>query len=143
MHQGKRNRDTIKSVSGEIPAPVTKAKKAYHAPVLEQYGDLESLTKGVGNGSGDGTGGPMSMNTCWIAEVLYGVDDSRTLVLRRWLANTYSRTMTGSVVVALYRAFGKRVASWVRRSALLRRVLIPLFDAGVTAALRHYTLAAR
>jgi hypothetical protein len=80
---------------------------------------------------------------CWIAEVLYGVDDNRTHLLRAWLTRVYARTTVGSAIVALYRAFGKRVARWARRSALLRRVLTPLFDAGVAAALRHYTLAAR
>jgi hypothetical protein len=142
MHQTKRNGITSKAVSDEKRAPVTGARKVYRSPVLEQYGDLEALTKGTGTGSGEGTGGPMSM-VCWIAEVLYGVDDSRTLLLRRWLTNVYSGTTIGSVVVALYRAFGVRVAGWARRSSLLRRMLAPLFDAGVTAALRHYTLAAR
>jgi hypothetical protein len=71
------------------------------------------------------------------------MDDHRTLLLRVWLTRVYSRTAIGSAVVALYSAIGKRMARWASRSALLRRILTPLFDAGVTAALRHYTLAAR
>lgn len=142
MYPRNRNVDNSKALSDEKPAPAKKALKAYSSPVLEQYGDLEALTKGTGAGSGEGTGGPMSM-VCWIAEVLYGADDNRTHLLRAWLTRVYSRTAMGSVVVALYRAFGVRVARWARRSALLRRMLTPLFDAGVAAALRHYTLAAR
>jgi hypothetical protein len=109
---------------------------------LEEYGDLSALTMSAGSGSGDGTGGAAT-HVCWIAEVLYGADDNRTHLLRAWLNGVYARTTVGTAVVALYRAFGKRVARWTRRSAMLRRMLTPLFDAGVAAALRHYRLAAR
>ena len=143
MHLRKRNMDSSKPVSDEKPVPAKKGRKTYSSPVLEQYGDLDALTLNVGSGSGDGMGGPSSKNVCWIAEVLYGVNDHRTHVLRAWLTRVYSRTTTGSAVVALYRACGMRVARWARRSGLLRRILTPLFDAGVTAAVRHYTLAAR
>ncbi len=143
MHQIKRNVISSKAGSDEKPAPVTKAKKIYRSPVLEQYGDLEALTMGGGGHGNDAPGGFSFGVPCWIAEVLYGVDDHRTHLLRAWLNRVYCRTTTGSVVVALYRACGKRVARWARREALLRRILARPFDAGVTVALRHYTLAAR
>ena len=142
MSQSKREMTSSKSGADEKSVPASRTRKVYSAPVLEQYGDLDTLTKGGGNGSGEGTGGPMSM-ACWIAEALYGVDDNRTHLLRRWLNNVYSRTLSGSIVMALYRAFGKRIAAWTRSSSLLRRILSVPFDAGVAAALRHYTLAAR
>ena len=144
MHERKRNVIGSKAVSDDKPASTKKARKVYGAPILEQYGDLETLTKGPGTGSGDGSpwSGLMS-KPCWIAEALYGVNDNRTLLLRKWLAQVYSHTTVGSAVVALYRTFGVRVAGWARRSALLRRILSVPFDAGVAAALRHYTLAAR
>jgi hypothetical protein len=141
MNQTKRNVISSKAVSDEKPVPVNKARKVYRSPVLEQYGDLGALTRGGGGHGNDAPGG--FTKVCWIAEVLYGPDDHRTLVLRKWLTSVYSRTTIGSAVVALYRASGERVARWARRSALLRRMLTPLFDAGVTAALRHYSLAAR
>ena len=131
-----------KSTVSRNPAPAQKARKTYGTPVLEEYGDLGALTLSVGAGSGDGAGGASSM-TCWIAEALYGVDDHRTHLLRKWLNTVYSRTLVGSVVMAMYRAFGVRIAGWTRRSAMLRRILAVPFDAGVAAALRHYTLAAR
>lgn len=143
MHSRNRNVDNGKAMSDEKPASAKMARKVYNSPVLEQYGDLGALTMGGSGAGADVPGaGPNSM-MCWIAEALYGVDDNRTHLLRKWLNNVYSRTTIGSAVVALYRAFGERVAGWARRSALLRRMLTPLFDAGVSAALRHYTLAAR
>ena len=143
MRQTKRNVASRKSLSNAKPAPAKKTRKLYSSPVLELYGDLDALTLAVGNGSGDGMGGTSSRNPCWIAEVLYGADDHRTRLLRAWLTRVYSRTTMGSAVVALYRACGERVARWARRSALLRRMLTPVFDAGVAAALRHYALLAR
>lgn len=142
MHHKKQQVPDSKSTVSENPAPAQKARKAYSTPVLEQYGDLDALTLSNPGGSGDGMGGPNSMS-CWIAEALYGVNDHRTHLLRKWLNTVYSRTLVGSVVMAMYRAFGVRIAGWTRRSAMLRRILAVPFDAGVTAALRHYTLAAR
>ncbi|MBI3404839.1 MAG: hypothetical protein HY046_05230 [Acidobacteria bacterium] len=144
MQQRKRNAESSKPKVDKQPAAIKKARKTYRSPVLEQYGDLDALTLSVGSGSGDGMGGASSKNTpCWIAEVLYGVNDPRTRMLRTWLTRVYCRTTKGAAIVALYRACGERVARWARRSALLRRMLTPLFDAGVAAALRHYALAAR
>lgn len=133
----------LSKVLDEKAAPAQRAKKNYQTPVLEQYGDLDTLTKGGGGAGNDGAGaGTMSM-ACWIAEALYGVDDHRTHLLRKWLNTVYSRTLVGAVVMSMYRAFGVRIAGWTRRSAMLRRVLSVPFDAGVATALRHYTLAAR
>lgn len=143
MRESKPRTTHSRSVSDTRPAPAGRTRKVYHAPVLEEYGDLDDLTLANGNGSGDGAGGAMSKNPCWIAEVLYGVDDHRTHLLRAWLTGVYARTAVGAPVVALYRVCGERVAGWARRSAVLRRLLTPLFDGGVAAALRHYTLAAR
>ena len=142
MNHKKQQVPDGKSTVNENPAPAQKARKAYSTPVLEQYGDLDALTLSAGAGSGDGMGGAASM-TCWIAEALYGVNDNRTHLLRRWLNREYARTLPGAAVMAMYRAFGKPIAGWARRSAVLRRLLMPLFDAGVAAALRHYALAAR
>lgn len=143
MHKIKWNASGTKEVSGDNAAPAEKSRKAYDPPVLEQYGDLDALTMGGHASAADANSVGTTTKVCWVAEVLYGVDDSRTLLLRRWLNDVYCRTTIGSVIVALYRAFGVRVAVWTRRSALLRRTLSVPFDAGVAAALRHYTLAAR
>jgi hypothetical protein len=132
-------------LENNTPALAAKSRKPYSPPALEQYGDLDALTHGgMSNNPNDGgPGGPATKLPCWIAEVLYGADDPRTRLLRTWLVRVYSHTAVGAPVVALYRACGQRVARWASRSALLRRMLTPFFDAGVAAALRHYTLAAR
>ena len=118
---------------------VNREKRPYEAPKLLEYGELQKLTRGVDNGSGDS--GPSSLSTkapCWIAEVLYGENDPRTHVLRAWLNREYSQTAVGAVVVAIYRAVGQRVAALARSSAVLCRVLRPLFDCGLRRAQRHY-----
>jgi hypothetical protein len=129
--------------AGKKSSPGNRKKKIYRPPALQHFGSIDALTLGGQGGAGDAHGGPNTKTPCWIAEVLYGVDDHRTHLLRSWLNGVYARTTIGSAVVAVYRACGERVARWVRRSALLRRMLTPLFDAGVAAALRHYTFAAR
>ena len=75
---------------------------------------------------------------CWIAEVLYGADDPRTHLLRMWLVDVYSKTAVGSIVVALYKLFGRELSTLVRRSSLLRRMLRPVFEAGLVRAHRHF-----
>lgn len=73
---------------------------------------------------------------CWIAEAIYGVDDPRTHLVRLWLNVEFVKSTTGRMVMALYLRFGQRVASWVRRSTLLKHALKPLFDRGLKNAIR-------
>jgi len=65
---------------------------------------------------------------CWIAEAIYGVDDMRTFVLRRYLNGPFCQHLSGRLVMALYRAVGRQVAWLARRSALLRGAFRPLFE---------------
>ena len=110
-------------------------KKPYSAPRLVKYGDLRQLTRGGTGRRRDGTG---RTRICWIAEVLYGADDPRTHLLRMWLVDVYSKTAIGSIVVALYKLFGRELSALVRRSSLLRQMLRPVFDAGLVRAHRHF-----
>lgn len=73
---------------------------------------------------------------CWIAEVLYGVDDPRTHLLRSWLNDEFKRTRFGRAVMWLYRKYGARVAVRVKRSRFLRAILTPLFELALSAAYR-------
>ncbi len=120
----------------------TSSRKPYSSPRLVAYGNLEQLTKAKPGRAVEGSGHTPKVPSCWIAEVLYGADDPRTHLLRSWLTQVYSVTCVGSVVVYLYIVFGRQVAPMVRRSSLLRGALQPLFDAGVSRALRDYCLHA-
>ena len=86
---------------------VPKPKKPYSAPRLVKYGDLRQLTRGGHGRFADAGGSGSNTRICWIAEVLFGADDPRTHLLRMWLVDVYSKTAIGSIVVALYKLFGR------------------------------------
>lgn len=68
---------------------------------------------------------------CWIAAVVFDEDfisGPRVNLVRNWLVNTYEKTFTGSLVVGLYRKYGKQVAEVVKKSSLLKRGFKTLFD---------------
>ena len=115
-----------------------KPKKPYSAPRLVKYGDLQQLTRGGNGRLADAGGSGTHTKICWIAEVLFGADDPRTHLLRMWLVDVYSKTAIGSIVVALYKLFGRELSVLVRRSSLLRGILRPLFEAGVVKAHKHF-----
>jgi hypothetical protein len=114
-----------------------EAKKPYSAPRLVKYGDLRQLTRG-GRGRRGDAGPGTHTRICWIAEALYGAADPRTHLLRMWLVDVYSKTAIGSIVVALYKLFGRELSALVRRSSLLRRLVRPVFEAGLVRAHRHF-----
>ncbi len=122
----------------------SRAKRPYEPPKLVEYGDLQKLTRNGQNGSGDAenNGHPNQTKPCWFAEVLYGVDDPRTQLLRAWLTQVYVHSTAGWAVVGVYCAGGRQVAAWARRSAILRGMLRPLFERGLRRAQAHYMSAA-
>jgi hypothetical protein len=126
----------VKTREGKLARNSPTPKKPYSAPRLVKYGDLRQLTRGSHGRRADRSVTPS--RPCWIAEVLYGTDDPRTHLLRIWLVDVYSKTAVGSVVVAVYRRFGRELSVLVRRSSLLRGVLHPVFEAGLVRAQRHF-----
>jgi hypothetical protein len=121
---------------------IPRSKTPYSAPRLVIYGNLHQLTQAKPGRSAEGHGITPRVPPCWIAEVLYGVDDARTHLLRSWLTQVYIGTLAGSVVVQLYMACGRQIAGLAARSSFLRGILRPLFDAALTRALRDYRLLA-
>jgi len=75
---------------------------------------------------------------CWIAEAIYGVDDTRTHLVRAWLNGPFGETLIGSAVMATYGATGQEIAAVARRSSLLRAALKPLFDCALRNAMQRY-----
>ncbi len=128
--------DLLKTRENALAQNTSKPKKPYSAPRLVKYGDLQQLTRGSHGKKSDGVTSPTK--PCWIAEVLYGPDDPRTHILRIWLVDVYSETSVGSIVVAVYRRFGRGLSAVVRRSSLLREILRPVFEAGLVRAHRHF-----
>jgi hypothetical protein len=101
-------------------------RKPYTTPKLVSYGHVKDIVQTGGGGMGDGTG--TSKTTCWVAEALYGVDDSRTLVLRSWMLAVHAGKRRGWLFVELYRRFGQTVARLIHSGWLPRPVLLPLFN---------------
>jgi hypothetical protein len=124
-----------------LPPYQGAGKKKYKSPQLVCYGSVAQLTKGGGgNGVDGGPNGPHTKH-CWIAEVIYGVDEARTQLVRAWLSERYERREPWSlVVVLLYRRFGQRIAAFLRSSPGFKSVFRPLFDLAVRRA--HRELAA-
>jgi hypothetical protein len=126
----------VKTREGKLAHDAPEPKKPYSAPRLVKYGDLRQLTRGGRGRRLDATGSRTRI--CWIAEVLYGAADPRTHLLRMWLVDVYSKTATGSIVVALYKLLGRQLSTLARRSSLLRGILRPLFEAGLVRAYKHF-----
>lgn len=91
---------------------------------------IKDLAGGAASGAAAANGG-----NCWIAAAVYdGWNDPRTIDVRRWLNEEFTKTFTGKLVMATYGAVGREVAWFVRRSALLRALFRPLFDKALARA---------
>lgn len=77
--------------------------------------------------------GSAGIKACWIAEAMWGMDDGRTHLLRRWLNEVWAEySPLGARIMSLYRRFGQRLAK--RRCAVV--VLWPLFHLALWRARR-------
>jgi hypothetical protein len=104
------------------------------------YQNFMDTTQGINNtaqayaaikGAGGGGGGM----GCWIAAALYGGwDDPRTIDVRHWLNTEFVKQPIGRAVMKLYLRFGERIAEMVKRSAVVRAILRPLFDLALRKA---------
>jgi hypothetical protein len=116
-------------------------RKPYSPPRLVSYGHVKDLVQGGTGMMNDGLGHPSK--NCWIAEVLYGIDDARTLLLRSSLTIVYNERRPGWIFVALYRRFGRATAALIHRGVLPRWAFRPLFDMLLGRALADAAHAVR
>lgn len=65
---------------------------------------------------------------CWIAEAVYGVDDLRTHLLRKYLNTEFKQTLKGKIIMFVYLHIGKFVAYFVKRSKILKSIFKHIFD---------------
>lgn len=95
-------------------------------------GMLGSLTGGLGDifGSALGAGGALG---CWVAEMLWGKRDDRTLAMRFWLL-TAPKSLAWRMFAALYMRFGQRVAIYARDRRSLKWILRLLLGRGLVHA---------
>lgn len=77
---------------------------------------------------------------CWIAEAVYGNNNSSTHLVRAWLNGPFRSTFLGSAVMKAYVAIGKPVAKLVRCSRFLRAAFKPLLDCALRKANKRYPL---
>lgn len=97
---------------------------------------IGGLTGMAGQALGSGGALTKGNGPCHIAEVLWGVDDARTHLLRRWLREEYGTRGIGRIVVATYARHGARVAAWLRRWPWMQAAIQPLFDSGLLRAMQ-------
>lgn len=72
---------------------------------------------------------------CWIAAELYGGwFEPRTQEVRRWIFGEFSKSVHGFLICSLYTWCGERVAGYIRRWPILRRVFLPIFNAALAKA---------
>jgi hypothetical protein len=117
-------------------------KKPYTRPSLTCHGKFKDLVQGAGGNKSDGGGVPRS-RACWVAEVLYGIDDPRTHLLRAWLPRAAAQRVGWHLFLAIYTAVGQQAAALIERSRILRACATPLFDGLVATASRDATTIVR
>ncbi len=112
-------------------------RKPYSPPKLVSHGHVKDIIQGGGGKKSDAGAakGAGNSKACWIAEVLYGVEDPRTLLLRAWLSAAYDERRPGWPLIALYARAGQRTARLIEQGYLPEGLFRPLFDALVNKAL--------
>lgn len=100
-----------------------------------QYGQIQQINaqnKAQTMGMGSDIAGMAMMEgagMCWIAASLWnGWTDRRTVMVRYWLKNVYSKTFIGGIFCWLYSRYGERVAKQVRERRQVRSAVSPLFS---------------
>jgi len=113
------------SAAAQTANEITQANNSWIAPVLGAVGGV--LGQAAGNESG--------FFGCWIAEAIYGVDDSRTHQLRYWLNFVWAKeSIIGRYTMKLYRLVGRQVAAVVKRNSFVRGCFKPIFDFALSCA---------
>ena len=83
----------------------------------------------MGDMAAGGMSGGGGSSPCWIAAELFdGWTDRRTVMVRYWLVNVYEKTFIGSMVVGLYRKYGRWAARQVRAYRPVQAAVRPLFS---------------
>jgi hypothetical protein len=111
--------------SGSSSAQLYGTAGQYHP---SEFGNVLGSAMGAGGTIGAAAMGKPPKPGCWIAEAIYGIDDSRTLLLRQWLNTEFTKRRLGRVVMAVYIAVGRQTAWAVKRSGVLRAIFRPIFN---------------
>jgi hypothetical protein len=74
------------------------------------------------------------LGLCWVAEVLYGVDDERTHSIRYWLNNDEQLDEDWGEFKSAYQRYGKKIAEVAANSPSLRAKLLPVFERALVKA---------
>lgn len=114
----------------QIGAEENQLKTGEEAANMPSFADTlgSSFAKGLGTAAGTFVG-------CWIAAELYGGwDDWRTKLIRKWLAEEFSKHWYGRLVLRAYTRWGQRLAIAIRTCPKLRRFFRWLFDKALLSA---------
>jgi hypothetical protein len=108
---------------------------AVQAEAAENNGWM-SVVGGALGGVGSVIGGGLAGGKiCWIAEVIFGVDDARTELVREWLNVEFGvRHWYGRATVFIYRLIGKPLAWLLSKVPSLQVIFRPLFEKALAEA---------
>lgn len=112
----------------------TDQKASDQPSFWDEFGEQAggALGKGLGTAAGAGLQGLVG---CWIAAELYGGwNEPRTVDVREWIFEEFVKTFWGFLLGHLYLHVGERVAGWIRRFPVLRKVFLPIFNAALAKA---------
>jgi len=112
----------------------TDQKASEQPSFWDEFGEQAggALGKGLGTAAGAGFAGLVG---CWIASELYGGwTEPRTVLVREWIFEEFVKTFWGFILGHIYLQVGERVAGWIRRFPVLRKLFLPIFNAALAKA---------
>jgi len=117
--------------------------KTYVKPSIKGLGLLRAVTKLSACPDDEvGFNGVCILPTCWIAAVVFEEDfvtGPRVNLVRAWLHSEFEPSGLGAkLVMSLYRKYGQRVASVVKKNLILKRGFRKLFDKALAKAEAKY-----
>lgn len=103
---------------------IRQMTQAFEAQANRQGGFQPYQSGHAGSGSVDmsGGGGSASAGSCWVAEVLYGVDSDKTSKLRQYFKDKFDSDGITGWFSRLYSKHGKKWAAVVDKNILARSV---------------------
>lgn len=79
-------------------------------------------------------GGAAITKFCWVAVEIWGLFDLRTMLVRRWMAGPFAKTMLGSVLLSVYARKGQWMADFIKNRPWARRMASWAFEMALKEA---------
>jgi hypothetical protein len=134
--QGMYGTDTsgMLQATGQEAPDINAEVNANNSGWLQQATGVLSALGGAAGGAGSILQG-INGKGCWIAaEVYNGWLDPRTVLVRDWIFDEFTKSLFGRVVASLYLKFGEQLANKISKHPFLRKPFKTLFDCALRKA---------